>query len=103
MFVPEELCGGQRTCVDRERRSNEKRKKPKKELNLEELAEKIRTEGDTVVGVGGERGTNEEEEGGDEDVLYEEEEEESTGADYEKNYYESDGDESAGSDGEPTF
>ena len=97
VFVPEELCGGQRTIVDRELLS---RKRKLKELNLEELAKKIRTEGDVVGGV------NEEEEGGgdgDDEVLLEEEEEESTGADYEKNYYESEGDESAGSDGEPTF
>lgn len=93
VFVPEELCSGQRRIVSGEGRGQTKKLK---ELNLEELAKKIKNEGGDA---------NEEEEkleDGD-DVFYEEDGEESTGADYEKNYYESEGDESAGSDGEPTF
>ena len=40
----------------------------------------------------------------DEEVINrEDEDEESDGADYAQNYYESEGDESKGSDGEPTF
>ena len=67
-----------------------------KELNLEELVNKLRNDGDDL--------NNEEEEKADgDDVFYEEDGEESTCADYEKNYYESEGDESAGSDGEPVF
>lgn len=92
VFVPEELCGGQRTISGARKDSSGKKMK---ELNLEELAKKIRNEG-------GEPEEEENVEAG-EDVFYEEDDEESTGADYEKNYYESEGDESAGSDGEPTF
>ena len=93
VFVPEELCGGQRRISSR----GDKQSKQLRELNLEELAKKISNE---------ERGgemNEDEEKMEDEEEFYEEDGEESTGADYEKNYYESEGDESAGSDGEPTF
>ena len=91
VFVPEELCGGQRRISGR----GDKQSKQLKELNLEELAKKIANE---------EEDMNEEEDKPEgDDVSYEDDDEESTGADYEKNYYESDGDESNGSDGEPTF
>lgn len=93
VFVPEELCGGQRTLSGKSYKDSSSGKKLK-ELNLEELAKKIGNDGDEV---------EEEEKVEADDVFYEEDGEESTGADYEKNYYESEGDESAGSDGEPTF
>ncbi|KAL7503923.1 hypothetical protein ACHAXN_001836 [Cyclotella atomus] len=97
VFVPEELCGGQRRIIagGGECKGQSDGKKMK-ELNLEELAKKIRNED-------GEPEEEEKLEGDGEDVFYEEDGEESDGADYEKNYYESEGDESAGSDGEPTF
>jgi hypothetical protein len=95
VFVPGELCGGQRRIVAGGEGKGRDGKKMK-ELNLEELAKKIKSEG-------GELEEEEKLEGDGEDVFYEEDGEESTGADYEKNYYESEGDESAGSDGEPTF
>jgi hypothetical protein len=92
VFVPEELCGGQRRISTKEGGDETKKLKG---LNLEELEKKIR-EGDGDA-------EEEEKQEGEEEEFYEEEGEESDGADYVQNYYESEGDESAGSDGEPTF
>ncbi|KAL3801057.1 hypothetical protein HJC23_002350 [Cyclotella cryptica] len=96
VFVPEELCGGQRRIIRRD--GQEERNKKLKELNLEDLAKKIQSEGGDVVNEDEEKA-----EEGDEEAYYEEDGEESDGADYVQNYYESEGDESKGSDGEPTF
>jgi len=87
-FVPEELCGGQRRAGEDD--EDEGRKRKARGLNLAALARRIRSEG--VDG-------DDEEEFGERG----EDEEESDGADYVQNYYESEGDESKGSDGEPTF
>lgn len=98
VFVPEELCGGQRRVTGLSLMEEEKSKKTKG-LNLAALARKIKSDG----GLDGEDklGDGEDDEG--EFGVRDEDEEESDGADYVQNYYESEGDESGGSDGEPTF
>jgi len=98
VFVPEELCGGQRRVTGLSLMEEEKSKKAKG-LNLAALARKIQSDG----GLDGEdkQGDGEDDEG--EFGVRDEDEEESDGADYVQNYYESEGDESGGSDGEPTF
>ena len=108
VFVPEELCGGQkqkRPSVFNEGIIEEGNNKTRG-VNLAELAAKegqidIDNNDDEQKAPGG-GGGGEDEEG----VLGEEiqeDGEESDGADYVANYYESEGDESRGSDGEPTF
>ena len=108
VFVPEELCGGQkqkRRSVFNEGIIEEGNNKTRG-VNLAELAAKegqidIDNNDDEQKAPGG-GGGGEDEEG----VLGEEiqeDGEESDGADYVANYYESEGDESRGSDGEPTF
>ena len=105
VFVPEELCGGQRrikpTDAGGDGTERDSKKNPKG-LNLEDLAAKIKSEDGMVDDEDEQKQQGGEEE--DEDFVREEEEEESDhDADYAINYYESDGDESRGSDGEPTF
>ena len=110
-YVPEELCvtGAVRRGSD----AATSRAATLRALNLAELAAKIRSDG---VGVGGADALDEDGnrrrqggidgEGGEEDgeeYAAIEDGEESDGADYAANYYESEGDESKGSDGEPTF
>jgi hypothetical protein len=90
VFVPEELCGGQRR-VRSGSNANETDTKKLKGIDLDELDEKNQKEGG-----------DEEENDEDEEGFHEDDGEESEGADYVANYYES-ADESAGSDGEPTF
>ncbi|KAL9188988.1 hypothetical protein ACHAXT_011478 [Thalassiosira profunda] len=99
VFVPEELCGGQRRMPGSATTDGEGKKKAKG-LSADELEAKIKHEGDVD-----DDGEEQKQEGGEEeeDVSVEEEEEESDDADYVTNYYESEGDESRGSDGEPTF
>jgi hypothetical protein len=110
--VPEELCG---TGVVRRGGGGLSGRAKLRALNLAELAAKIRSDG-VVGGVGGgadggmldEDGNRRRQdgEGGEEDgeeYAALEDGEESDGADYAANYYESEGDESKGSDGEPTF
>lgn len=95
VFVPEELCGGQRRVTGVGGMDEETSKKAKG-LNLAALARKIKSDG----------GMDKDGDGDDEEVEFgitEEDGEESDGADYVQNYYESDGDESNGSGGEPTF
>lgn len=99
VFVPEELCGGQRLGgpIDEEQRN-----KASKGLDLVALARKIRNEGGggtDNADPGG--GSGEEEDGGE--FNQEQDAEESDGEDYAQNYYESEAEESKGSDGEPTF
>eukprot|EP00578_Thalassiosira_sp_NH16_P000377 CAMPEP_0181140748 /NCGR_PEP_ID=MMETSP1071-20121207/35465_1 /TAXON_ID=35127 /ORGANISM="Thalassiosira sp., Strain NH16" /LENGTH=282 /DNA_ID=CAMNT_0023227711 /DNA_START=109 /DNA_END=957 /DNA_ORIENTATION=+ len=96
-FVPEELCVGQRRISNVAGMENDGNKKGKRGLNLAELAAKIKSEG-------GMDRDGEDNEGGDEyAAMAQEDEEESDGEDYKTNHYESEGDESNGSDGEPTF
>ena len=96
VFVPEELCGGQRTGSAA---MGEEKSKKAKGLNLSALARKIRNDGGMDNDVEQKDSGDEEEE----EQNREEDGEESDGADYAQNHYESDGDESGGSDGEPTF
>ena len=115
-YVPEELCGAgavRRGCGG----GPSGRGAKLRALDLAELAAKIRSDG-VAGGAGGGGGgadggvldedgnrRRQEGEGGEEegDEYAQEDEEESDGADYAANYYESEGDESKGSDGEPTF
>jgi hypothetical protein len=89
VFVPEELCGGQRR-VRSGSNANETDAKKLKGIDLDELDEKNQKDGD------------DDEENDEDDEFHEDDGEESEGADYVANYYDS-ADESAGSDGEPTF
>lgn len=102
VFVPAELCGGQRMGGPIGTTEEEHRNKTNKGLNLVALALKIRNEGgggtDNAEPGGG---SGDEEDGGE--YNQEQDGEESDGADYAQNYYESEGEESKGSDGEPTF
>lgn len=98
VFVPEELCGGQRRVVPVGAGDEGARKKAEG-LNLAALAAKIKSEGG--MDKNDEDGGADEEDG--EEYVREEDGEESDGADYVQNYYESEGDDSGGSDGEPTF
>ena len=86
VFVPEELCGGQRTGSAA--MGKEKSKKAKG-LNLSALARKIRNDGGMDNDVEQKDSGDEEEE----EQNREEDGEESDGADYAQNHYESDGDE----------
>eukprot|EP00985_Skeletonema_marinoi_P013639 scaffold6795_cov110-Skeletonema_marinoi.AAC.1 len=86
VFVPEELCGGQRRV-----RVDEADAKKLKGIDLDDLDDKNQKDGD-----------DDEEKDEDEDGFHEDDGEESEGADYVANYYDS-ADESGGSDGEPTF
>lgn len=95
VFVPEELCGGQRRVTGLSAMEEEKSKRAKG-LNLAALARRIKNDG----GMDNEDG---DEEGDEEFGNREEDQEESDGEDYVQNYYESEGEESKGSDGEPTF
>eukprot|EP00574_Skeletonema_japonicum_P001087 CAMPEP_0201738320 /NCGR_PEP_ID=MMETSP0593-20130828/44765_1 /ASSEMBLY_ACC=CAM_ASM_000672 /TAXON_ID=267983 /ORGANISM="Skeletonema japonicum, Strain CCMP2506" /LENGTH=257 /DNA_ID=CAMNT_0048232503 /DNA_START=44 /DNA_END=817 /DNA_ORIENTATION=+ len=88
VFVPEELCGGQRR-VRSGSNANEADAKKLKGIDLDDLDDK-------------KNGDDDEEKDEDEDGFREDDGEESEGADYVANYYES-ADESGGSDGEPTF
>ena len=90
VFVPEELCGGQRR-VRSGSNANEADAKKLKGIDLDEVDDKNQKDGD-----------DDEENDEDEDGFHEDDGEESDGADYVANYYES-ADESGGSDGEPTF
>lgn len=90
VFVPEELCGGQRR-VRSGSNANEADAKKLKGIDLDELDEKNQKDGD-----------DDDEQDEDEEGVHEDDGEESEGADYVANYYDS-ADESAGSDGEPTF
>ncbi|ACI65035.1 predicted protein [Thalassiosira pseudonana CCMP1335] len=103
VFVPEELCGGQKRRVRTSSTAGvDGDSSNKRGLNLEELAKKIQTDG--VDGGNNANDGEEEKQGeGEEAEYYSEEGEESDGEDYVQNYYESEGDESKGSDGEPTF
>lgn len=95
-FVPEELVSGQINIE-----SNEAGKKSRKAINLAglEAQEKHRRRLGSIDGEGdGEGGLGE----GDEDIVADEGEEDD-GDDYGKDHYESEGDESAGGDGEATF
>ena len=103
VFVPEELCGGQRlggtgAAPDEESRNDNKAKRG---LNLVALARKIRSEGGMDAAAGDGSGDEDDAAGGE--LGLEQDGEESDGADYAQNYYESEGEESGGSDGEPTF
>ena len=89
VFVPEELCVGQRR-VRSGSNTNEIDAKKSKGIDLDD-EEKNQKDGE-----------DEDENDEDEDRLHEDDGEESDGADYVTNYYES-ADESVGSDGEPTF
>ncbi len=88
VFVPEELCGGQRR-VRSGSNANEADAKKLKGIDLDDLDDK-------------KDGDDDEEKDDDEDGFHEDDGEESEGADYVANYYDS-GVESGGSDGEPTF
>ncbi len=92
VFVPEELCGGQRRI--RSGSFADPDAKKLKGINLDDHLDEKNQNND-----GGE---DEEENEEDEEGFHEDDGEESEGADYVANYYES-ADESAGSDGEPTF
>ena len=102
VFVPEELCGGQRRSIAKDIHDGEEgtTKKIKGGLTIAELAAKE-----------GGMDNNEDDQkpsgaGDDEDVIGDdmpvEDEEDSDGADYTQNYYESDNS-GGGSDGEPTY
>ena len=103
VFVPEELCVDSRRLTGGGEGGTAARRMRK--LNLTELAAKIKRDGSTLTDqqrqgneIDGEDDDGAGEEG---DVL--EDGEESDGADYAANYYESEGEDMSGSDGEPTF
>jgi hypothetical protein len=101
VFVPEELCVDSRRLTGGGEGGTAARRLRK--LNLAELAAKIKRDGGTLTDqqrndIDGEDDDGVGEEG---DIL--EDGEESDGADYAANYYESEGEDSGGSDGEPTF
>jgi len=101
VFVPEELCGGQRRSIANNILDGEEgtTKKIKGGLTIAELAAK---EG----GMDNEDDQKPSGVGDDDDVIGDdmpvEDEEDSDGADYTQNYYESDNS-GGGSDGEPTY
>ena len=110
VFVPEELCGGQKQKRRSMMMNNEciieEGINKKGGVNLAELAAKeglidIDNNDDEQKAPGGGGGGDDEEGVLGEEIQ--EDGEESDGADYVANYYESEGDESKGSDGEPTF
>ena len=90
VFVPEELCSGQCRVTDS---LDDEGKKKARGLDLAELAAKIRSDG----------GMDSKDQKEGEDGEGEEHAREEDGADYAQNYYESEGEESKGSGGEPTF
>eukprot|EP00541_Cyclophora_tenuis_P000034 CAMPEP_0116559280 /NCGR_PEP_ID=MMETSP0397-20121206/10305_1 /TAXON_ID=216820 /ORGANISM="Cyclophora tenuis, Strain ECT3854" /LENGTH=121 /DNA_ID=CAMNT_0004085025 /DNA_START=9 /DNA_END=375 /DNA_ORIENTATION=- len=97
-YIPAELCGavnGSTKTAKSKKNVKSELNDPKKELSLEEIAAKVKSE---IGPSGGEEGDGE-------IVETVEDEEEEDGEDYITNYYQSEDDESAGGgdDAEPTF